>query len=66
MVDRIAVLLGLELPVPINYALLAHSMQRDEQNAAWRERFLAETGDEFRHLAELATPPSPRASASAS
>ena len=50
-VDRIALLMGLALPVPIDRGLVTQQVQRDAQSTAWRERFLAETGDEFRHLA---------------
>ena len=50
VVDRIALLLGLPLPVPIDRAVIAQTMQRDERTAEWRARFLAESGDELRHL----------------
>ncbi|MGH6893370.1 MAG: Stf0 family sulfotransferase [Dongiaceae bacterium] len=65
-VDRVARFLGVALPVPIVPALVTTTIQRDDLNAEWRRRFLEETGDEFRHLAGLATPPSPPDSASAS
>ena len=51
VVDQIALHIGLALPVPIDRSLVTHQMQRDAQNAVWRERFLAETGEQFRHLA---------------
>lgn len=50
-VDRIATLMGLSLPVPIDPRRLALEVMRDEQSGEWRARFLSETGDEFRHLA---------------
>ena len=39
-------------PAPIDPALIMVTMQRDESSLAWRKRFLADTGDEFRHLAD--------------
>ncbi|NJM91801.1 MAG: hypothetical protein HC861_03320 [Rhodospirillaceae bacterium] len=51
VVDRIAAHLGLAIPVKIEQAVVTHTMQRDGQSAEWRERFLADTGDQFRHLA---------------
>jgi trehalose 2-sulfotransferase len=51
VVDRIAAHLGLAMPVKVDQALVTHTMQRDGQSAEWRARFLAESGDEFRHLA---------------
>ncbi|MBA4098834.1 MAG: hypothetical protein C0484_18975 [Rhodospirillum sp.] len=51
VVDRIAGLMRLTLPVPIDRAVITQTMQRDQQNAEWRASFLADTGDEFRHLA---------------
>jgi trehalose 2-sulfotransferase len=51
VVDRIAELMGLAPPVPIDRAIITQTMQRDQQNAEWRARFVADTGDEFRHLA---------------
>jgi LPS sulfotransferase NodH len=50
VVDRIALLLRLPLPVPIDRVVVAQAMQRDDRSAEWRARFLAESGDEFRHL----------------
>ena len=39
-------------PAPIDPALIMVTMQRNESSLAWRKRFLADTGDEFRHLAD--------------
>ncbi|HET6619262.1 MAG TPA: Stf0 family sulfotransferase [Dongiaceae bacterium] len=50
VVDRIALLMGLALPVAVDSALVTHTVQRDDSTIVWRERFLAETGEEFRHL----------------
>lgn len=50
VVDRIASLMGVALPVPIDRSLITLSVQRNEQSADWRARFLAENGDTFRHL----------------
>ena len=50
VVDRIASHLGVGLPVPIDPALVTHTMQRDELSADWRQRFLAEVGEEFSYL----------------
>jgi hypothetical protein len=38
----------------IDPALVSVTIQRDQTTENWRARFLAETGDEFRHLADLA------------
>jgi LPS sulfotransferase NodH len=65
-VDRVARLMDVHSPVPINPAGVKTTIQRDELNAAWRRRFLAEAGNELRDLATMATPPSPPGSASAS
>jgi LPS sulfotransferase NodH len=65
-VDRVARLMGVPSPVPVVPARVKLTIQRDDLTAAWRHRFLAETGDEFRHLATMATPPSRQGSASAS
>jgi hypothetical protein len=43
--------MGLALPVPIDQRLVTHAIQRDGTSVEWRQRFLAETGDEFRDLA---------------
>lgn len=64
-IDRVAELMGVAA-VPIVPRLVKSTIQRDDLSAAWRSRFLAETGDEFRHLADPAMPPSPTGSASAS
>jgi LPS sulfotransferase NodH len=50
VVDRVALLMGVALPVPIDRSLIKLSVQRDEQSAEWRARFLAEGGGEFRYL----------------
>lgn len=65
-VDRIAALMGLALPVPADRSVITIRMQRDDVSIEWRERFLAETGNEFRHLADPARPPSSPGSASES
>jgi len=65
-VDRVAQLMGITSPVPIVPRLVKTTIQRDDLNAAWRRRFLDETGDEFRRLADPAMPPSPPNPASAS
>ena len=65
-VDQVAALMGLASSPPIDPAQILVTVQRDRETEAWRQRFLAETGDEFRHLLEVATPPSRRDSASAS
>jgi LPS sulfotransferase NodH len=48
--DRVAGLMGVK-PAPVNPALISVTVQRDESTVVWRDRFLADTGDEFRHLA---------------
>jgi len=50
-VDRVAALMGLAALPPINPALIHVTVQRDHESDAWRQRFLADTGEEFRHLA---------------
>lgn len=50
-VDRVAALMGLATPVPIDRTLVHVRVQRDQKTDSWRERFLADTGDEFRDLA---------------
>jgi LPS sulfotransferase NodH len=50
-VDRVADLMRLAAPAPINPALVQISVQRGHESDDWRRRFLAETGGEFRHLA---------------
>jgi LPS sulfotransferase NodH len=51
-VDQVAALMGLAALPPINPALVLVTVQRDGESEAWRQRFLAETGEEFRHLAD--------------
>jgi trehalose 2-sulfotransferase len=65
-IDQIAALMGLVPPVPIDPGLVTHRVQRDATSAEWRRQFLIETGDEFGHLAGVATPRSIPGSASAS
>jgi LPS sulfotransferase NodH len=65
-VDRVARLMGLGHPAPIVPRRVKVTIQRDQLNAAWRSRFLAETGDEFGHLAIVTMPRSIPGSASAS
>lgn len=65
-VDRVAGLMGVPQPAPIDLRRVPNVVQRDEISEEWRRRFLAETGDAFRHLAWPVTPPSPPDSASAS
>jgi trehalose 2-sulfotransferase len=49
-VDQVAALMGLSALPPINPALVLVAVQRDRESEAWRQRFLADTGEEFRHL----------------
>jgi trehalose 2-sulfotransferase len=49
-VDRVAALMGLAAPPPINPALVLVTVQRDRETEAWRQRFLADTNEEFRHI----------------
>ncbi len=49
-VDQVAALMGVAPPVPIDPALVMVTIQRDRTSDAWRQRFLADTGEEFRHL----------------
>lgn len=65
-VDRVAQLMSVAEAVPVDPQRVKVTIQRDALNAEWRSRFLADTGDEFRHLAYVATTPLPRGSASAS
>jgi len=65
-VDRVAHLMGVRVPVPLAPQHVEVTIQRDQLNSGWRSRFLAETGDEFRHLANVARPRSIPGSASAS
>lgn len=48
-VDQVAALMSLA-PMPVNPALVRVTMQRDRDTSIWRQRFLADTGDEFRHF----------------
>jgi len=50
-VDQVAALMGLATPLPIDRALVKITVQRDHESDDWRRRFLADTGEEFRHLA---------------
>ena len=50
-VDQVAALMGVAAPVPIDPALIMVTIQRDSDTDAWRRRFLADTGEEFCHLA---------------
>jgi trehalose 2-sulfotransferase len=50
-VDCVAALMGVPGPTPIDISRISAGIQRDELNEEWRARFLAETSDEFRHLA---------------
>lgn len=65
-VDQVAVLMRVPLPVSIKTSDFFNRIQRDDVSEEWRQRFLAETGDEFRLLVMRFTPPSPPNSASAS
>jgi len=49
-VDRVAALMGLAASPRINPALVRVTVQRDRETDAWRQRFLADTGEESRHL----------------
>lgn len=51
-VDQVAALMGLAAQVAIDPALIRVRMQRDGKTDLWRERFLADTGEEFRSLAD--------------
>jgi trehalose 2-sulfotransferase len=50
-IDRVAALMGLATPPPVNPALVHITVQRDQESHVWRQRFLADTGEEFRHFA---------------
>lgn len=56
-VDRVAALMGLPALPPINPALIRVTVQRGHESDDWRQRFLADTGEEFRHLAGGGIPP---------
>jgi len=49
-VDQVATLMGLAASPPINPVLVRVTVQRDRETEAWRQRFLADTGGEFRYL----------------
>ena len=49
-VNRVAALLRISESAGINPDLVIVTIQRDEISDEWRARFLADTGDEFRHL----------------
>ena len=49
-VDQVAALMGFGARPPINPASVLVAVQRDDESENWRERFLADTGEEFQHL----------------
>jgi LPS sulfotransferase NodH len=49
-VDQVAALMGLGARPPINPASVLVTVQRDDESKNWRERFLADTGEEFQQL----------------
>jgi trehalose 2-sulfotransferase len=49
-VDQVSALVGLAASPPIDFARVLVTVQRDRETDAWRQQFLADTGDEFRHL----------------
>jgi LPS sulfotransferase NodH len=49
-VDRVATLMGLAASPLINPALVRVTVQRDHETEAWRQRFLADADEEFRHF----------------
>lgn len=51
IVDQVASFLGVRERARIRWGKVRSIIQRDETSAEWRHRFLADTGDEFRHLA---------------
>jgi len=51
VVDQVAMLVDIRLPVPINPRVVSDRVKRDAISAEWRLQFLADTVDEFRHLA---------------
>jgi len=53
-VDRVAAFMQIGGRPRIDPALVSVTIQRDQTTENWRARFLAETGDKFRHLADLA------------
>ena len=50
-VDHVAALMGLAALPPIDPALVHVAVLRSRETDEWRRRFLADTGEEFRHLA---------------
>ncbi|MBL9034920.1 MAG: hypothetical protein JNN33_09155 [Rhodospirillaceae bacterium] len=50
-VDQVAALMGLAAPAAIDPALIRVRVQRDGKTDLWRERFLADTGEEFHSFA---------------
>lgn len=66
-VDQVAAFLGVKERARIRWRKVRSIVQRDETSLEWRERFLADTGGEFRHLVDFRSkPPSTPGSASAS
>lgn len=51
-VDRVAALMDLAAPPPITASLVKITVQRDRESEEWRQRFLADTGSAFQHLAD--------------
>ncbi len=49
--DQVATFMSVS-PAPIDPASIPLAVQRDDSSRVWRERFLAETGAEFRHLVD--------------
>lgn len=49
-VDQVATLMGLAASPLVDPARVLVTVQRDRETDAWRQRFLADTGGEFRHL----------------
>lgn len=50
--DRVAAFMEIDKQPRIDSALVSVTIQRDQTSEDWRARFLAETGDEFRQLAD--------------
>lgn len=44
-VDRVATLIGVNEPVPVDFSRVSLRRQSDEMSAQWRARFVAEAGD---------------------
>ena len=53
-VDRVAAFMRIGERPRIDLSHVSVTIQRDQMTEEWCARFLAETGDEFRHLADLA------------